>query len=386
MRITDILRGIEKLVLEILLWLIFIPKTYFAIIARPYWIREYVDAELQQADAGKHSDGFEDYMSPVMLFLVSSVLLFIITNQISVGDDTTATKIISELRGTTGMVAGLGFLAMPVIFALLSELLRKRPLTRAGVRRIVFIQCYYFTPPILSVFAVDLLLKVTPDDAAATVVGATGVMAGMMLWFVIAETRLMSQELQTGLFKGFGAFAFAIVILLFGAVFVAAWATGPAVDDTIGGPEIADGVVLPARGAYDIIVTDFNGNVGGYGLTLSGPASAVTNPATAAAARQAEASLSYGASIAGITSSEAPHWRFYGNAGDTVSIVVEPLDDLDLVLDVRDSSGESILTVDRSGLFWLIGFVYVVVFGWALLRGLRSLFKSDGGNETQPAA
>lgn len=62
---TNLVETLEKLAFEILLWIIFIPKTLFKIIWNPSWVPEYVDEELAK-DKGR----FSEYVSPLILFII----------------------------------------------------------------------------------------------------------------------------------------------------------------------------------------------------------------------------------------------------------------------------------------------------------------------------
>jgi hypothetical protein len=45
---VNILLGLEKLVVEIFLWLLFIPKTLFQVVSDPSWVQGYVDEESEK--------------------------------------------------------------------------------------------------------------------------------------------------------------------------------------------------------------------------------------------------------------------------------------------------------------------------------------------------
>jgi hypothetical protein len=67
--ILGFLEEIENLAYKILLWIIFIPKTIVQITLNPGWVPEYVRAELKQ-----EKSPFDEYMSPVILLLVVSLI------------------------------------------------------------------------------------------------------------------------------------------------------------------------------------------------------------------------------------------------------------------------------------------------------------------------
>ena len=68
--ITDFLNEIEKLAYKILLWVLLLPKTLLKIILDPNWVPGYVKKEL----GGDSENAFDKYMSPVVLFLVVTLI------------------------------------------------------------------------------------------------------------------------------------------------------------------------------------------------------------------------------------------------------------------------------------------------------------------------
>jgi hypothetical protein len=104
------------------------------------------------------------------------------------------------------------------------------------------------------------------------------------------------------------------------------------VDESFGTEELRS-FTLPASGTYIISIYGFGGSTGDYELTL---AEAGTMTGTAG-------SISYGDLMVGaIASTETASWTFNGAEGDFVDITVTPYE-FDLVVDVLDPSGLSIL-------------------------------------------
>lgn len=73
--ITDFLNEIEKLAYKILLWVLLLPKTLLKIILDPNWVPGYVKKEL----GGDSENAFDKYMSPVVLFLIVTLIPAILT-------------------------------------------------------------------------------------------------------------------------------------------------------------------------------------------------------------------------------------------------------------------------------------------------------------------
>ena len=167
MNFVYIIEGIERLVVSLLFWIIFIPKSIYKIVTDPKWVGRYVTVELE-----KDTDRFKDYMSPIILYLLNSVFLVFVyifikrdvlkdidavskTGGSSIWDKIVAGLDISgdmmaTLSGSYGFVAAIVFLSFPLFFGLIIELLKGVALSRDALRRATYIQCYYFSPMALT--------------------------------------------------------------------------------------------------------------------------------------------------------------------------------------------------------------------------------------------
>lgn len=74
--ISDFLSEIEKLAYKILLWVLLLPKTLLKIIIDPQWVPGYIKSEL----GGDSEKSFDNYMSPVVLFLIVTLFPAIMTS------------------------------------------------------------------------------------------------------------------------------------------------------------------------------------------------------------------------------------------------------------------------------------------------------------------
>ncbi|HKY52846.1 MAG TPA: hypothetical protein VJM08_01015, partial [Anaerolineales bacterium] len=68
--ISDFLDEIERLAYKILLWVLLVPKSLLKIIFEPNWVPGYVRDELK----GESREAFDKYMSPVVLFLIVTLI------------------------------------------------------------------------------------------------------------------------------------------------------------------------------------------------------------------------------------------------------------------------------------------------------------------------
>ena len=74
--ISAFLEGFEKLAYQLLTWFIMIPKTLAKIISDPGWVPGYVRKELDDKETAR----FDDYFSPIILFLLVTLVPVAILN------------------------------------------------------------------------------------------------------------------------------------------------------------------------------------------------------------------------------------------------------------------------------------------------------------------
>ena len=210
MNIVNIIEGIERLVVSLLFWLIFIPKSLFKIVSDPRWVEEYVTRELKE-----DADRFQDYMSPIILYLLNSVFLVFIyiflRRDVLEGDGSSgsaeATSIweqivarldisgdmITNLSGSNGFVAAAVFLTFPLSFALIIELCKRAGLHREALRRATYIQCYYFSPLALTFCLIILSSSLLEPLEQNLIVGNFLV---FFVWFSLAQVNFIASELR----------------------------------------------------------------------------------------------------------------------------------------------------------------------------------------------
>jgi hypothetical protein len=118
-----------------------------------------------------------------------------------------------------------------------------------------------------------------------------------------------------------------------------------AVDESFGTEEIL-GLAIPASGTYYIIVTGFDSSdTGEYQLTFNEAGTSTTGGGTTVTAGD----LTYGETIFGSISTDnsAPSFTFAGSEGDFARILVDPAGDLDVVIDLLDPAGESLVLGEK---------------------------------------
>lgn len=116
--------------------------------------------------------------------------------------------------------------------------------------------------------------------------------------------------------------------------------------------EAITGLEITQSGTYFIVITGFSPeDAGEYTLTFVESGSSTTSGS--GEVPTAEGSVAYGQTVNGTVPTETgtSAFTFNGSAGDIISVVVEPDDELDVVIDVIDANGNSILYAGRDNYF-----------------------------------
>jgi len=354
MNIANILLGFEKLVVELFLWLLFIPKTLFKVVSDPSWVPGYVDEELE-----KEHDRFSDYLSPIPLFLICSVVVFVIIFEYDGSNDggKNALTMVNSLKGNSGLIASLAFLALPLMFSLGTEFLQSEALTRARVQRILYIQCFYFSPAILTMLS---LLVFVETDGLLLFSLALILLVVVILWFLMAEVKLFAKELQVGKLRALAIFSGTNIVLWMLALALALLFVEDFVDDGPKGEKETKETTLQIGGEHSIVVKGYYPeSAGSYTLDF-------TKQDVLATCLPVQHAVEVG---------KLSVCTFKAQKGDKISISVTPEAELDVVFDVQQE-GVSVLNEGYGkDLLGLLGYLYLLMIGYAVMKGIRSMFR-----------
>ena len=220
MNITSILKGIENIALELFIWLIFIPKTLYKIITSPKSIPDYVTGELEKEKR------FENYMSPVLLYLTICVILYASLRYVSyVNQDDNFTE---NVKGPEGLL----FLFIPLSFVLVTGIFYKQGFRKEVLIRNLYIQCYYF-----SIFMLALICWRIVESTSfilgfhlgqyttfkAFIFNKTQLnranipfylLTATFVWLLAVEVWLIRKELRVTKLKAFGVIICFIVLII----------------------------------------------------------------------------------------------------------------------------------------------------------------------------
>jgi hypothetical protein len=188
MNLLKSFEAVEELVFEVASWVIFIPKTLCKAIFHPGWVARYVVSEAQKKPEERH----QEYMSPILFWLIVGVLPYALILQYRSSGSTAADEVMSTtLPNAAGMLA-LGPLALVVLPALL----RKQPVDRAWLRQLFEAECLAFTPVLVSgvPFLLAQLHGVAEDSLLEFVSVAPFVIFGLIP-FSFAQDAILKEEL-----------------------------------------------------------------------------------------------------------------------------------------------------------------------------------------------
>lgn len=198
MNFLRVIQTLESLLLEFILLLIFLPKTFIRVLLHPGWPSDYLQQEL----AREEDDRFNDYSSPMAMFLfLGAIPIFIFFAYTSgetisfpfVEGSKTYQLSMSEYFVFTSLLMLIG----PLYMSLVNLFLKQLPFNKTNLRRIILMQAYVWTVPYFSymcgsIYAIiscgDTVLCFGIDDTiSVTLIG--------LIWLLVAEVILFKKEL-----------------------------------------------------------------------------------------------------------------------------------------------------------------------------------------------
>lgn len=314
MGIIDLLKGIEKLAVELLLWFIYIPKTIYKIIKDPNWVPVYVHNELSKEDK------FKGYMSPVLLFLGITVVLFVLLDSgvITSPDYDQKSSSFSERIQD---VVGLLFLTIPLFFALFTEIFRNGGLKKEALMQNLYVQCYYLSPVMLSLFAY-LIADQFDWESTGTYINVSEtplyLFSLTVLWFIIVQVKYISAELRYKKIIALGIVLLWVILISAGLATSESLFTPVIVDNGGIGEKETLTMTLPKDDEYLIDIFNYSdGYTNDYAISLA-------NTNSKANKDSLELNLIHNQFYIDTVKTQLRFW-FNGNKGDYVGIQLNNL-------------------------------------------------------------
>jgi hypothetical protein len=134
-------QSIEDAVYEVMVWIMLLPKTFIRSMFRPRWTIQYVNEEWEK----KPEDRFDEYLSPVLLWLIMGVFPLTISTILQNGN----IKTIQDLAGALhdGLLSqALYAMIIPFTYIAWMEWMSDRPVRKSTLKRSFYIHCYALAP------------------------------------------------------------------------------------------------------------------------------------------------------------------------------------------------------------------------------------------------
>lgn len=144
-------QSIEDAVYEIMVWILLLPKTLFRSMFRPRWTIQYVNEEWEK----QPEDRFDEYLSPVLLWLIVAVFPLTVSTILQNGNIRTVQDLVNALHD--GLLSqALYAMIIPFTYIAWMEWTSGRPVKKSTLKRSFYIHCYVLAPAqfVYSVFAI----------------------------------------------------------------------------------------------------------------------------------------------------------------------------------------------------------------------------------------
>ena len=134
-------QSVEDAVYEVMVWILLLPKTLIRSLFRPRWVIQYVNEEWEK----KPEDRFDEYLSPVLLWLMVAVLPLTVSTLVQNGNIKSVQDLVVALHD--GLLSQtLYAMIIPFTYITWMEWVSKRPIRKSTLRRSFYIHCYALAP------------------------------------------------------------------------------------------------------------------------------------------------------------------------------------------------------------------------------------------------
>ncbi|HNK63155.1 MAG TPA: hypothetical protein PKL78_11415 [Anaerolineales bacterium] len=137
MEFDKIFKSVEEAVYEVMVWLLLLPKTFIRTMTHPIDAMDYINAEWEK----NPDDRFDEYLSPVLLWLLSAVIPITFFVSIASGAEDVSKKF-------TDLIYPITFYMMviPFVYIAWMEWLNKEPVRRSTLKVSFYRHCYALAP------------------------------------------------------------------------------------------------------------------------------------------------------------------------------------------------------------------------------------------------
>jgi len=190
MDFLKLLKSLEEFLYEVIIWLVFFPRTLWRVLVRPRAMAAYVNRELAEKTEGQ----FNDALSPP-LFLMLSVLsahgLELAMHQTVLNQSGLAKQILGSEQGLL-LYRSIAFATWPLIAAVHFLARSRTPLNRDSLRRPFFAHCFLAGPFVILFSAANLLLRAGSEEWK--LVGLVALMVSLV-WYLTVQAGWLRDQL-----------------------------------------------------------------------------------------------------------------------------------------------------------------------------------------------
>ncbi|MBX7541140.1 hypothetical protein [Qipengyuania sphaerica] len=206
-----IIKSLELLLYELMVWLVFYPLTLFKSIFHPLRLMDYADDELDDED----DDRYSDTLSPPIFLAITLGLIHLV--ELTANWNIQTEGFLADDRNLIAfrMVA---FSLFPLMFSLRLLRSRKIALDRKTLREPFYAQCFIAAP-----FAIGINTGTLGVAGGAGIGVGFGLILATLAWYVAVQSLWFRANLQTGWVRSFGKalrgfFEALIIVIVLGVV------------------------------------------------------------------------------------------------------------------------------------------------------------------------
>ena len=192
MDFMKIIKSLEALLYELMVWLVFYPLTLWRSLAHPLKLMDYADDELEDAD----EDRYSDTLSPPIFLAISLGLIHLI--ELAESWNVTTEGLLSDDKNLLAFRL-VAFSLFPLMLSLRMLRAQGIALDRKTLRLPFYAQCFVAAPFALGVDSSTLLIA-----AGAGPIAGFGLLGAIVLWYLVIQTLWFREGLDCGWLRGLG--------------------------------------------------------------------------------------------------------------------------------------------------------------------------------------
>lgn len=185
-----LIKSLEELLYEVMVMLVFFPRTLFLTIRHPQRMMDYADTELGDVQ----SEQYSDTLSPPLFLMICLVINHLLERAAPAGLQGALPAILQDTQNLL-IFRVFMFSLLPLILAL--RLMQKlgTTLDREKLRPVFYAQCFV-TAPITLLIGVGAAISHMHWEGARIV--ANGVFVGGLIWYLAQQTLWFRSKLGCG--------------------------------------------------------------------------------------------------------------------------------------------------------------------------------------------